>query len=314
MRFSSLLPVGSRRRQLVRRLLIDVEPPQHLARKFRQIAGVPFDVNLEEDEIGDTFAGRVTIARRYVVPWLSRARPLEGCRILEIGCGAGASTIAFAEQGCHITGVDIDSEAIAKAEKLCKAHGFDANFLVANATDVPRVLAGQRFDFIIFYASIEHMTHEERIEAIRGTWNMLAPGDFWCITGTPNRLWLYDYHTAYLPFYFWLPDDLAMAYAAQSKRKGFRELYTDRSEENTLHFLRRGRGVSYHEFDLAMRPTPTLDVISSMGIEWREQRALNKWRWQFTNDFAYEKCLRRAAPDIHPGFFQRSLDILIRKD
>jgi S-adenosylmethionine-dependent methyltransferase len=143
---------------------------------------------------------------------------------------------------------------------------------------------------------------------------MLAPGDFWCITGTPNRLWLYDYHTAYLPFYFWLPDDLAMAYAAQSKRKGFRELYTERSEENTLHFLRRGRGVSYHEFDLAIRPTPTLDVVSSMGIEWREQRVLNKWRWQLTNDFAYEKCLRRAAPDIHPGFFQRSLDILIRKD
>ena len=142
----------------------------------------------------------------------------------------------------------------------------------------------------------------------------LEPGAFWCITGTPNRLWCFDFHTAYLPFYFWLPDDLAFAYAKFSNRTGFRELYDQPTPENIHHFLRRGRGVSYHEFDLAIRPVSTLDIVSSMGPQLRDQRLLNKWRWQFTSDFAFESLLRRAAPGIHPGFFQRFLNILIRKD
>jgi SAM-dependent methyltransferase len=314
-RFLKLFPAGSRRRRFLRDFFIDVPPPTHITRRFRPIDGVMEDVNLEETEIGDTFAGRVSIARRYVLPWLDRARRLEGARILEIGCGTGASTIAFAEQGCFVTAVDVDGDSIGMAQDLCRKQGLEVEFVVANATEVPNLLRDRRFDFIIFYASIEHMTHEERVAAIRGTWEMLAPGAFWCITGTPNRLWYMDYHTAYLPFYFWLPDDLAFAYARMSPRSGFRELYDEPTEKNMHHFLRRGRGVSYHEFDLAMgRSVAKLDIVSSLGPETRSLRFFNRWRWKFTDAFAYEKCLRRAAPEIPPAFLQRSLDVLIRKD
>jgi S-adenosylmethionine-dependent methyltransferase len=314
MSFSKLLPHGSLRRKWIHKHFIDAPPPPHISRNFREIEGVPGEINLEEEEIGDTYAGRVWIARRYVVPWLDRARRLEGCRLLEIGCGAGASTVTFAEQGCRVTAVDVDGPAVDRARERCEKLGHEVEFVVANSTDVPRLLGGQKFDFIVFYASMEHMTHQERIAAIRGTWEMLAPGDFWCITGTPNRLWYYDFHTAYLPFYFWLPDDLAFAYAQRSKRTGFRELYDEPTAEKMHHFLRRGRGVSYHEFDLAIRPVATLDIVSSMGPELREQRLFNKWRWKFTRDFAYESFLQRAAPDIHRGFYQKFLNLLIRKD
>ncbi len=314
MRLPKILPYGSRLRNLIRKLFIDVEPPLHIRQNFRKIEDVPDNVNLEEPEIGDTFAGRITIARRYVVPWLDRARRLSGCRILEIGCGTGASTVAFAEQGCDVTAVDIDVESIEIAKKRCQKLGLEVEFVVSNAVDVARALSGRKFDFIIFYASVEHMTHEERIAAIRNTWEMLSPGDFWCITGTPNRLWHYDFHTAYLPFYFWLPDDLAFAYARRSKRKGFRELYDEMSEEKMHHFLRRGRGVSFHEFDLAIRPVHTLDVVSSMGPELRDLRLINKLRWRFTDAYAHEKTLRRGAPEIHEGFFQSLLNVVIRKD
>lgn len=312
--FSKLIPPGSKLRSLIRKLLIEPPTPAHLVRRFRQLEGVPENVNLDEEEIGDTFAGRVTISRRYVIPWLDRARKLDGCNLLEIGCGAGASTLAFAEQGCRITAVDVDSSAIDSARERCTKHGFDVEFLIANATDVSSLLKGRNFDFIVFYASIEHMTHQERIAAIRSTWEMLSPGALWCITGTPNRLWNYDFHTAYLPFYFWLPDDLAFAYARMSKRNGFRELYNEPNEENMHHFLRRGRGVSYHEFDLAIRPVHTLDIVSSMAPEWRSKRILNQLRWKFTQDHAHENCLHRAAPLIHMGFLQRLLNIIIRKD
>jgi 2-polyprenyl-3-methyl-5-hydroxy-6-metoxy-1,4-benzoquinol methylase len=45
----------------------------------------------------------------------------------------------------------------------------------------PGVLQGRSFDIIIFYASLEHMVHEERLRAIADTWAMLRPGDLWCV-------------------------------------------------------------------------------------------------------------------------------------
>ncbi len=313
MPFPALFPIGSRRRKFIRRLLLDVDVPAHLSGNFRQVEGISSEVDLEEEEIGDTYAGRVAIARRHVVPWLDRARTLRGCRILEIGSGRGASTIALAEQGCDVTGVDVDATALDEAKTRCEALGLSVRFLVSNATEAPLRLAGEAFDFIIFYASLEHMTHEERLAAMRGTWEMLDPGGFWCVTGTPNRLWYFDYHTAYLPFYFWLPDDLAFAYAKRSARHGFRELYEERSEETMRHFLRRGRGLSFHEFDLAMKPVKDLDVVSSMTVEWRAMRRFNQWRWRLKREHRYSTFLRGAAPGIHPGFFEKSLDLLIRK-
>ena len=68
------------------------------------------------------------------------------------------------------------------------------------------------------------MVHEERLQAIADTWTMLRPGDLWCVIETPNRLWHTDTHTALLPFYHWLPDDLAFKYARFSQRTNFREM------------------------------------------------------------------------------------------
>jgi hypothetical protein len=69
-----------------------------------------------------------------------------------------------------------------------------------------RLFSDRHFDYIIFYASLEHMTIEERMSAMRATWGMLSDGDLWCVIETPNRLWYHDGHTSLLPFYMWLPE------------------------------------------------------------------------------------------------------------
>lgn len=83
---------------------------------------------------------------------------------------------------------------------------------------------------------------------------MLARGGSWVVIETPNRLWYFDGHTALLPFYHWLPDRLAFEYARFSPREYFREVYSEFTPDKALHFLRRGRGVSFHEFDLFIAP------------------------------------------------------------
>jgi S-adenosylmethionine-dependent methyltransferase len=313
-----------------------IAPPGHLASRFRTLAergdetlrGLIAEhlsarhgaAHLESVEgrrdLDGHWRRRLARDRRELVPWLDAARPLFGTRILEIGCGTGCSSVALAEQGALVTAVDVDAGSIDLARARCELHGLDVEFVVANASEVAAKLGDEHFDQVIFAASLEHMTHRERLDAMSDAWRMLAPGSLWCITDTPNRLWFFDDHTSRLPFYMWLPDDLAFAYAHFSPRTGFRDVYDDWDEESALHFLRRGRGVSYHEFDLALAPSADLAVVSCLRLFLRERRRLHRLRsWRHRNEpqWRYPELLASLRPDLHPGFFQPSLDLVIEK-
>jgi 2-polyprenyl-3-methyl-5-hydroxy-6-metoxy-1,4-benzoquinol methylase len=264
--------------------------------------------------------------RRTVTPWLSDARPLAGARILEIGCGTGTSTVALAEQGAQVTAVDPDEPSLSVADDRLRVYGFGVDLHLLNATEVSRRFAGRQFDFIVFVACIEHMLHGERIQAMRSTWEMLAPGGLWCLADTPNRLWCVDLHTSWLPFYHWLPDDLALAYSRYSSREPFASSYSTATPEATTpgaaadeameSFLRHGRGVSYHEFALAMGEVETLDVVSSLPIWLRERSPLHvrQLARRIKTDGRFSRMLSTVGPPIHPGFYEPNLELIIRKD
>jgi 2-polyprenyl-3-methyl-5-hydroxy-6-metoxy-1,4-benzoquinol methylase len=267
-----------------------------------------------QKDLQDHLYRRLDVFRNTVIPWLSNAKHLNGSRILEIGCGTGSSTVALAEQGADVTAVDILEQSLIVAKYRCKVYDLKVNFVCVNATEVHKVFVGQPFDFIIFFASLEHMTINERMIAMKNTWDMLPPGSLWCVIETPNRLWYYDSHTSHLPFFLWLPDDLALLYSQFSPRIKFCDLYREIDDSSKLDFLRRGRGVSYHEFDLTMKRTEKLDVVSSLPIYLREQNLLRKAFWIRSNKRRFETFLVRFGPRIHRGFYQESLDLVIRKD
>jgi len=257
---------------------------------------------------------RFNNARNRIVPWLNAAKPVDGAKILEIGCGTGSSTVALAEQGADVYGVDIDETAIPVARKRCEVFGVSANFFAANATEVKEMFREQQFDFVLFYASLQHMLHDERLIAMRDTWDMLPAGGLWCLIDCPNRLWFYEGHTSFLPYFDWLPDDVAFLYSRYSSRPEFNNMYREYTEEARIHFLRRGRGLSFHEFSLAMKDTQDLDVVSGMSMFYREKSLLQRIKWKFSLDAKFDSCLRQIDSSIHPAFYQQSLDVIIRKD
>jgi 2-polyprenyl-3-methyl-5-hydroxy-6-metoxy-1,4-benzoquinol methylase len=268
-----------------------------------------------QNDLQDHLYRRLDVFRNTVVPWLSNAKPLSGSRILEIGCGTGSSTVALAEQGADVTAIDILETSLVVAKDRCKVYDLNVNFLCINATEAHNIFVGQHFDFIIFFAALEHMTHNERMIALKSTWDMLPPGSLWCVIETPNRLWYYDNHTSLLPFYLWLPDDLAFLYSQFSPRKRFCNLYRGEIDDDSkLDFLRRGRGVSFHEFELTMKRVGELDVVSSLSIFLRSQNLLLKVFWTLTYDSRFESFLVQFGPKIHRGFYQKSLDLIIRKN
>ncbi len=213
-------------------------------------------------DIEDHLCARLEGDRRFVIPWLNAARPLKGMRVLEIGCGTGSSTVALAEQGADVVTIDIAEPALEVARVRCRVHGVQADIVNANA----QCLVDFRpVDAVFYFAALEHMNHAERMRSLSEAWAMLPPGGLLAIIETPNRLWYFDSHTSELPFYNWLPNDLAFLYSRFSPKEIFRDNYREPTEQSIDHFLRRGRAVSYHEIDLAIARTETLETVSSLG-------------------------------------------------
>ena len=159
--------------------------------------------------------------RRTHIPLLIETIGLEEKKILEIGCGTGSSTVALAEQGAILTAIDIDEDSMIVAKEKMKIYGLEAEFIKANAIDIKDSFGGRKWDMIIFWASIEHMTHRERIISIGNAYDVLKNGKHLCVFGSPNRLYHTDEHTSWLPFYMWLQDEIALDYAKFSERKDF---------------------------------------------------------------------------------------------
>jgi S-adenosylmethionine-dependent methyltransferase len=267
------------------------------------------------EDLQDHLDRRLNSFRNKLIPWLDAARPLLGARILEIGCGTGASTVALAEQGATVTAIDIDEPSLRVAEERCAAHNVQCELVHANGAGARKFLEREPYDFVIFFACLEHMTHVERLEAMHDTWHALPRGALWCVIETPNRLWPFDDHTSRLPFFNWLPDELAFAYSRFSPREPLRSSYRTLSADSMESFLRHGRGVSFHEFDMAIADSATLDVVSSLPL-WSKQRGLLGLRElarRYKRKSRLERTLAAFRPDIHLGFFQPFLDLIIRK-
>ena len=58
---------------------------------------------------------------------------VKGKRVLEIGCGGGQCSVAFAKRGAIATGLDISDKQVKFARRLAEEHGVEATFRQANA-------------------------------------------------------------------------------------------------------------------------------------------------------------------------------------
>ena len=147
----------------------------------------------DEIDLYEHLTGRLTDDRYSVVPWIDDAYPLDGASVLEIGSGTGASTVALGEQGALITGVDVDATALKVARARCQAYNIKVDFHCINGAEIPRAFCNKTFDIVIFFAVLEHMTLDERLEAIKITWKRPALAEFsWRVAETPNRLWFQE--------------------------------------------------------------------------------------------------------------------------
>lgn len=86
-------------------------------------------------------------------------------------------------------------------------------------------------DVFLLYAVLEHLTVSERLAVMRLARELVKPGGAIVVCETPNRLIYFDHHTAQMPFFHLLPDELALACYQRSEREDFRAAIDTAAEQ-----------------------------------------------------------------------------------
>jgi 2-polyprenyl-3-methyl-5-hydroxy-6-metoxy-1,4-benzoquinol methylase len=144
------------------------------------------------------------------LPYVSAAE-FEGKRVLDFGCGSGASTMVLARMfpRSSIVGIELSPEYLDLARSRLRFHGYtNVEFCLSpSGTSLPADLGP--FDFIVMSAVFEHLLPDERRTIMPRLWAHLAPGGRLLLNQTPHRFFPFESHTTGLPFINYLPDRVA---------------------------------------------------------------------------------------------------------
>lgn len=204
--------------------------------------------------IGDALARQALLTSAASLP-----APPHDLRVLDIGCGYGATAIALGTQCASVVGIEPFAEIAAAAAQAAK----DSPNVSIVHTDVLIWETDRRFDLILLDNVYEHIADHPRLIAQLQT--LLAPGGVFYIV-VPNRLWPIEVHY-HLPFLSYLPLRLANAYLRASGRG---EDYTDASYAPTFGSIQR---------DFAAFPELAYDFTLPADLSLTEQGASPLYRF-----------------------------------
>lgn len=253
---------------------------------------------------------------RHALPWVSRYFPLAGKRILEVGCGTGSSTAAFAQVAASVHTCDVNARALPTAHERLRQ--LNISNVTIDAVGAPEFMALARekyhrtFDAVLLFAVLEHQTLHERLETLRQSWDLLEPGGALVVLETPNRLTYWDSHTSRLPFYGMLPPEMSVKCVPMTLSESFRmsmaSVAGGTRDEQELMLTRWGRGISYHDFDLAIPRSEYTIVADGYEKEIVDLFSVNYDERLLQSYVAAEKM------DLSPAFCRSVLFMILLKD
>ncbi len=119
---------------------------------------------------------RLSLIRRYV--------PLEGARILDIGCGIGTYVRKLRNLSNAVYGIDVDPARVRQGET--------GSLAVAVSERLP--FAGGAFDVVLLNEVIEHV--QDDAATLREACRVVRPGGH-VVVYAPNRLYPFESHGVY---------------------------------------------------------------------------------------------------------------------
>ena len=224
------------------------------------------------------------------------AAAFAGKRVLDFGCGSGASSLVLAKllPQCEIVGVELEPKLLRIAQLRAAHFGrTDVRFFLSPSADALPSDIGL-FDYVIFSAVFEHLLPRERPILLPMVLERLKPGGVLFLNQTPYRYSPIEMHTTNLPFINYLPDRLALRAARR-----FSKRLTGDPDWETL--LRRGiRGGTVKEIleILARHGRPVLlEPLERIGdrIDLWYVKLSPRMRWLKRGIWISLKAIKKAA-------------------
>ncbi|MGQ9572406.1 MAG: class I SAM-dependent methyltransferase [Dehalococcoidia bacterium] len=171
---------------------------------------------------------RLELIRRHV--------PLEGRRILDVGCGIGTFVQRLREFSPHVYGVDIDRERVRR--------GATAMPYLAVAVSEHLPFADDAFDVVLLHEVLEHV-RDDRLTLAEACRVTKAGGNV--VIFCPNRFYPFETHGIFLgkryvfgniPLVNYLPDPVRkrlVPHVRAYTRRGLRRLFAGLAARAVVH-------------------------------------------------------------------------------
>ena len=204
---------------------IETNYSPELIQKFLEVKGLRY-LNDEIRREQDPYYTKICMEKE-ISAYLSR-KECENKRILDFGCGAGASGVILARMfpDASIVGIDLDPKLISLAKSRAEFYGLNRLTFECSPSgkELPERLG--TFDAVVLSAVFEHLLPDERNIVLRQIWSLLNPAGILFINQTPYRWFPFEGHTTHLPLINYLPDKLAHKMACRfSHRIGKNETW-----------------------------------------------------------------------------------------
>lgn len=125
-------------------------------------------IDLDALLVRESFEASTAMENRFAFESLS---PVAGKRVLDLGCGAGETSVYFALQGAQVDALDISPEMVAVAQRLAERHQVKLHLHTGVAEKLP--FASESFD-LVFGNGVLH--HVDLIPALQEIRRVLKPG------------------------------------------------------------------------------------------------------------------------------------------
>lgn len=101
-----------------------------------------------------------------------------GCRVLDVGCGTGAVSLACAAAGAQVVGIDINTGMLEVARRKLEAAGVTSrvNLIELGAMEIEDRFPAASFDAVVSCLAFSELLEEERAYVLRTASRCLRPG------------------------------------------------------------------------------------------------------------------------------------------
>jgi ubiquinone/menaquinone biosynthesis C-methylase UbiE len=204
--------------------------------------------------------GRETLRQEWHYYTALLKVPVPEARVLDLACGSGLYSLAWAERGARVTGIDFDHGLLEASRERVRSASPQAPPPAWTSGDAARMpFRSAQFDLVFCNSLLEHVPAWESVVAESA--RVLKPGGVFVVY-TTNRTCPLQVEVNHFPFYPWLPDPVqrrVLAWIMEHRRDLVN--WTDFPAINWFTFPRMRRA-----FEAAgMEPFDRLDLLERRG-------------------------------------------------